>query len=43
MFVEKKWFELCLVLLVHWTWLDGDTCPKMDMCHNLNGSSAIGH
>lgn len=28
---------------VHWTRSDGDTCPKVDTCHHLNGSSIIGH
>ena len=27
---------------VHWTQSDGDTCPKMNTCHHLNGSNTTG-
>ena len=29
--------------LVHWTWLNGDMCSKMDTCQHINGSSATRH
>ena len=31
------WFELSLGP-VHWTWSDGNTCPKVDTCHLFNES-----
>lgn len=34
---------LSLVLSVHLTQSDCNTYPKLDMCHHLNGSNAIGH
>lgn len=29
--------------LVHWTQLDGDTCPKVDTCHHFNRSITTGY
>ena len=36
-----KGLGLGLVHLVHWTWSDGDTCLKVDTCHNFNEFSTI--
>ena len=40
---------VCLFLLdfglglVHWTQLDGDTCPKLNIYRHINGSNATRH
>jgi len=35
--------RLSLVLPVHLTQSDCNTCPKLDMCHHFNRSNAVGH
>ena len=35
--------DFCPMPSVHWTHCDHDTCPKMDTCHDHNGSSVTRH
>ena len=35
--------DFCPMPSVHWTHCDHDTCPKMDTCHDHNGSNVTRH